>query len=141
MGTRAPVLRVAPLQQRNTQQPANSTTSSTCEAATEPACCAAQRPLRRRGRPSKYDPALGALVLAHMAAGASKTEVAAALGIHRDTLYSWARRHPDFADTLKRGETLAAAWWERLGRKNLDNPRFNYPGWLQQMRNRFGWHA
>ena len=80
-----------------------------------------------------------------MAEGASLVEVAAEIGINRDTIYE--RCNPDsptydkeFSDTIKKGKELCAAWWEREGRKGLKDKQFNATLWYMNMRNRFGWH-
>ncbi len=71
------------------------------------------------GRPTKYDPSICADVPALFANGESKAEVAVALGVTRQTLHNWAKAHPEFFDAMAWGETLAEAWWLRLGRLNL----------------------
>ena len=38
--------------------------------------------------------------------GATDAEIAAHIGISRDTLYSWKRKYPDFSDALKRGKEV-----------------------------------
>lgn len=93
----------------------------------------ARRPL------GKYDPAMHAVLLDLMREGASKIEVAAALGVNRRSLDHWVARHPAFAEVMAQGELLAEAWWERQGRINLANKAFNYVGWYMNMKNRFGW--
>ena len=91
-------------------------------------------------RPTKYDAdKMLSKTLKLMKSGASKTEVAAELGINRDTLYEWCDRHQEFSDTIKRGETLSQAWWEKTGRVNLTNKEFSYTGWYMNMKNRFHW--
>lgn len=93
---------------------------------------------KHTGRPTKYDPArMTTVIIKLMKNGASKTEVAAELGINRDTLYDWCDKFSDFSDTIKRGETLSQAWWERAGRTNLTNKEFSYTGWYMNMKNRF----
>jgi len=90
-------------------------------------------------RPSTYQPKHGKLALALMAEGASKVEVAVALGISRDTFYRWIDKYPDFSDTIKDGEWLSQAWWEKQGRTNIANKQFNTALWYINMKNRFNW--
>lgn len=96
------------------------------------------------GAPSKYNPKMCATVVELMKEGASLVEVAAELGVHRDTLNEWKRLgseqyNKEFADAIKEGELRSQAWWERNGRTNLTNKDFNYTGWYMNMKNRFGW--
>lgn len=91
------------------------------------------------GRPSKYDPSMCGDVISLMREGASKTEVAAELGINKTTLYEWDKTYPEFSDALKEGEALSEAWWLKMGRKHLQNKDFNYVGWYMNMKNRHGW--
>ena len=53
------------------------------------------------GRPTDYDPAHCERIIELMSEGISITAAAAAMGYHRDTLYEWARVHPEFSDALK----------------------------------------
>lgn len=92
------------------------------------------------GAPTKYDPSwMLARVIDLMADGASKVEVAANLGINKDTLNEWCKVYPDFSVSIKKGEELCEAWWERNGRVNLQNDKFNAPLWYMNMKNRFRW--
>jgi hypothetical protein len=53
------------------------------------------------GRPTDYKPAYGDEIISLMATGLSLTAAAADLGFHRDTIYAWAEKHPEFSDALK----------------------------------------
>lgn len=54
-------------------------------------------------RPTEYKPELGEELIQLMATGLSITAAAAELGFHRDTIYDWAEKHPEFSDALKLG--------------------------------------
>lgn len=53
------------------------------------------------GRPTDFKPAMGDEILALMAQGFSLAAAASDLGIHRQRVYEWMDRHPEFADTVK----------------------------------------
>ncbi len=57
--------------------------------------------MAERGRPTDFKPAMGEEILQLMASGLSLAAAAAELGIHRQRVYEWVERHPDFADTVK----------------------------------------
>lgn len=84
------------------------------------------------------------IILELMEQGASKVEVCAAISICNDTLIEWCKPeskyyNKELSETIKKGERLSQAWWEANGRKNLENPKFNYTGWYMNMKNRFKW--
>lgn len=96
------------------------------------------------GRPPIYSPDMLPIIIDLMSQGASKVEVCAAISICNDTLCEWCKPtskyfNKDFSETIKKGERLSQAWWEANGRKNLENPKFNYTGWYMNMKNRFKW--
>lgn len=96
------------------------------------------------GRPTKYKSSMCKTVIELMSEGASKTEVCAELNICFDTLARWQNPKCDdfileFSDAIKHGQRLSEAWWQRQGRKNLENKEFSPTLWYMNMKNRFGW--
>lgn len=100
-----------------------------------------RKPKRKPGRPTKYRNNICAIVVKLMSGGASKNEVAAEIGISKETLNQWEKdpERKEFSDSIKKGVQLSEAWWERQGRKALKNPKFSFTGWYMNMKNRFGW--
>lgn len=64
------------------------------------------------GRPSKYDPAYCEQAVEFLGKGHTITALAGSLGVHRDTIYAWAKEYSDFSDALARGEAARAKVWE-----------------------------
>lgn len=96
------------------------------------------------GRPTKYRDDMPDKVIELMSEGASKNEIAGTLGISYETLCEWQKVGGDyyikeFSDAIKKGEALSLCWWERQGRKQLENKEFSYTGWYMNMKNRFKW--
>ena len=92
------------------------------------------------GRPTKYKEEYCNKVIEWMAEGQSKVEVCANIGIYYDTFLSWQEKFPEFLESVKRGEKLCEAWWERLGRQGATCERdINPTTWIFNMKNRFNW--
>jgi len=93
------------------------------------------------GRPTKYRKEMGQRVIEMMREGASKLEVCADLDIGYDAFLSYQERHPEFYESVKRGEDLSEAWWTRLGREGAtgQNQDANATFFIFNMKNRFGW--
>lgn len=96
-------------------------------------------------RPKKVISLSNEQILELMSNGASIVEVAAEIGVNRDTIYE--RCNPDsptydkeFSDTIKKGRELCEAWWMKEARTALKDKQFNATLWYMNMRNRFGWH-
>lgn len=76
--------------------------------------------------------------------GASDVEVKAWIyevrgSFSNDLWERWIKEEPEFSETIKVGKMLSEAWWQKSGRQELQNPKFNYTGWYMNMKNRFGW--
>lgn len=69
----------------------------------------------------------------------SQKAVAAAIGVGYSTLKLIKKRDPAMAAAMETGLDLSQAWWEEQGRINLHNPKFQWTGWIFNMKNRFGW--
>jgi len=94
----------------------------------------------KKGRPTKYNAKLCALIPAMFANGESISEVCAELGITRETFNQWRNLYPDFSDTVKRGLELSEAWWTKLGRAGATGKAKIQPAtWIFNMKNRFNW--
>lgn len=55
------------------------------------------------GRPSKYDPKYCELLIEHMKNGASFESFAGRIGIWKEALYNWTKKHEEFSNALKIG--------------------------------------
>jgi transposase len=70
------------------------------------------------GRPSDYKPEYSEQVIeAARAQGLSLTAFAGLIGVSRDTVYEWIKRHSEFSDACSRAKSARVLWWElKLGR-------------------------
>jgi len=93
----------------------------------------------KAGRPVKYSENMCQVAIDMMRHGASKIELAAHLGVNRDTISAWRKKYPDFNAAIEKGYTFSQAWWMNLGYANLFNKNFNYRLWRLNMINRFRW--
>ena len=65
------------------------------------------------GRPTDYRDAFGDEILALMTEGLSLAAAAAELGIHRQRVYDWVEKHPEFADTISLAKGKRQLFLER----------------------------
>lgn len=95
------------------------------------------------GRPHKYDPeTMDAKILELAEAGGSFVEMCCAIGICRATGYNWmdekhASFQQSFLDIIKKARSISQAWWERQGRTQLENSKFNATLFNKQIAGRF----
>ena len=59
------------------------------------------------GRPSKYDKVDEKLLKKLYEAGLTDAQVANVIGVNRDTIFEWKKKHPEFSDTIKRGKGIS----------------------------------
>lgn len=55
------------------------------------------------GRPTDYRPEYGDIIVDLMSAGFSLAAAASTLDVHRQRVYEWCERHPEFADAVNKG--------------------------------------
>ena len=89
--------------------------------------------MAKQGRPTKYRAYMCELVIKLGEDGATKYEMADACGIHVSNIYEWAEKHPRFREALKIADQKARIWWEKKGRENISNNKFNSPLWHKLM--------
>ncbi len=76
------------------------------------------------GRPTDFKPAMGEEILKLMASGLSLAASAAEIGVHRQRVYEWMDRHPEFADTVKLAQSKRQLFLERrLLKEELAGPQ------------------
>jgi hypothetical protein len=94
----------------------------------------------QKGRPSKYTADICERIPEMFTNGESQNEVAAGLGIDRDTFKEWKKKYPEFKKAVSLGLERSEAWWEKLGRAGATGKiSINAPVWIFNMKNRFKW--
>jgi hypothetical protein len=91
----------------------------------------------KTGRPSSYLPEYCARVVEMGGQGNSPLQMAAELGVLRETLYDWAKIHPEFSTAFTRAKELSQKWWEDAGKTGVFAEKFNAQVWKFVMSNRF----
>ena len=66
------------------------------------------------GRPTKYRKKHCNEVIATMTKGQSLTAFCAEINVDKDTVYQWAKKHPEFTDALKTAQRNCQAFWEKM---------------------------
>lgn len=79
------------------------------------------------------------VALANYKAGASDTEVTAALKITYKEFLNQMEANQDFRELVEIGRDLAKAFWYKAGRDNIKNKSFNTALWYANMKNRYNW--
>jgi len=85
------------------------------------------RSAKKLGRPTKYSQDLAMEAYALWCAGKGVAQVAAELGVCRQTLHNW-KDDPkyNFMDVFKKGKNQSKAWWDDFRINNLNDPTFQY---------------
>lgn len=88
------------------------------------------------GRPSLYDPAHCEVAERLLGEGFSMAVVAGEIGVCRDTVFEWAKEHPEFSDAVKRGRAKGAHIWEARLAKLADSGVGNATAIIFGLKNR-----
>jgi len=89
------------------------------------------------GRPSAYDASYCDQIEEWGDQGKSVVWMASQLRVTRDTLYEWAKVHPEFSDAFTQARLNCQAWWEDQGQTGMVTPGFNAAVWSKNMGARF----
>lgn len=73
-----------------------------------------KKPKGPGGRPEKYKPEYCELVRRLMSKGETIAACCVEIGVPRQTLIQWQKRHPEFREACELGKEDAQRWWERL---------------------------
>lgn len=101
------------------------------------------------GRPPKYDKKYHPEKYIELSRkGKSKTQIAAAFEVNRDTIYEWARTHKDFSDAVKKGAVLCEAHFRDIGYQamlgqlkiNGEKVKLDVGLYVWITKNTFGWN-
>jgi hypothetical protein len=91
------------------------------------------------GQPTKYTADMPDKLIAAMESGKSAVRFAKDVRVHVDTLYEWAKVHPEFSDAFRKARGYCEAHWEEWLVNNLENKNVNSGLVKLFMSNRFGW--
>lgn len=90
------------------------------------------------GRPPKYDPKYCEDLIEHMKEGYSYESFAAIVETHKQTLYNWEKKYPEFLDAKKQAFDHCRLFWEKHGVQGMwGGKEFSAPVWIFNMKNRF----
>ncbi len=65
------------------------------------------------GRPTDFEPEMGDQILDLMQGGLSLAAAAAEINVHRQRVYEWVEKYPEFADTIKLAMSKRQLFLER----------------------------
>lgn len=94
------------------------------------------------GRPTKYEERFCEMLIDHMKQGLSFEAFGGAIGVSKDTLYRWLKRHVEFSDAKKIATQYSQLFWEQQALNGLfdqKDKKLNSTVWIFNMKNRFGW--
>lgn len=105
-----------------------------------------EKPKHAGGAPSKYRPEYCQALIEHMARGYSVESFAGTVDVDVDTIYQWAKVHPEFSEAKRKGAARSRIFWETLGMglagaqmKGGKQVKGSAASWIFNMKNRFGW--
>lgn len=74
------------------------------------------------GRPTDFTPEIGEKILSKMTEGLSLAAAAAECDVHRQRVYEWEAKHPEFADTIRLARVKRQSFLERRLLSASDGP-------------------
>ena len=87
-----------------------------------------------------YDPLVHpGKVMEILSEGKTPKELVKEVGVSLATMKRWVSTYPDFAAAWGIGMELNEAWWDKLGRENLENKDFNNSLYSMFRANLHGW--
>lgn len=89
------------------------------------------------GRPPDYRDTFCKRIIELGRVGYSQARMAADIGVSKQTITDWAKRHPEFSDALARARTLSQAWWEQQAIDGLRDRDFNASIWDKSVKSMF----
>lgn len=95
----------------------------------------------RAGRPTKYKKEYCQGLIDHMSQGWGFETYAAVINVNPDTLYEWAKVHPEFSEAKKVAFVKSQMKFEQIGMAAMLGKIKNFQPsvWVFTMKNRFGW--
>jgi len=90
---------------------------------------------------SKYKKAYCKDIIFHMEKGFSFESFCGVVFVNQDTLYEWAKRHPEFAIAKQIAFERNRLFWEKVGIQAVLGKidKVNASIWIFNMKNRFQW--
>lgn len=81
------------------------------------------------------------MLIDHLESGFSYESFGAIVDTHKDTLYHWELKHPEFFEAKRIGASKSMLFWEKLGTGGAAGrlKGFNAAAWIFSMKNRFKW--
>ena len=93
-------------------------------------------------RPYKYQRHYPEMLRSHLAQGYSYSSFAGKIGVTRENLYRWEKRHPEWLNAKSIGLAAGLLIWEKMGvRFTEGEEKGNHRIWVLTMKNRFGWNC
>ncbi len=96
-----------------------------------------QKPKHAGGRPPDYRPVFCERIVELGKLGYSQARMAADIGVCKQTITDWSKRHPEFSDALRRARTFSQSWWEAQAQGGLGNREFNAAIWDKSVKSMF----
>lgn len=85
----------------------------------------------------KYKPEYCEEIIAFMGQGYSKEAFAGEIGVSKQAVYRWIKKHKEFRNAVKRAEEKCRLFWEGLGIEMVLQGQGNATTWIFNMKNRF----